>query len=303
MSELRFDGQVAIVTGAGRGLGRAYAVLLAQRGASVVVNDLGCELDATGRSPEPANETVEQILSLGGSAIANYESVSTKDGAAGVVSAALETFGSVDIVVNNAGIQIIEPFCDTDESIVQRHVDAHVLSTLLVSQAAWPALLQSTSPRIVNTASTGMLGLDGYIAYSAAKAAIVGLTRTMALEGLSTPIRVNAIAPNAITRMVTAHMAKIPGAAVTDEMRLAMPVELVAPVVAYLCHQSCQTTGEVLAAGGGHVSRIVFAETRGVADRELTPESVAAHIEEIMDDRVTITLPDTMGRNAALAAH
>jgi hypothetical protein len=278
-------------------------MLFADRGASVVVNDLGCELDATGRSTQPADETVEAIRARGGVAVASYDSVATKSGADKLIGAAMDTFGGVDIIVNNAGVQIIVPFGVTDESVVRRHVDVHLLGTFLVSQAAWPHLLASPAPRIVNTTSMGVLGLNGYSAYSAAKAAVVGLTRTMAVEARGTKIRVNAIAPAGITRMVDAHYAGIHGAGVTEEMRSAMPTSFVAPVVVFLCHSSCDLSGEILAAGGGHVSRMVLAETTGIADQNLTPESVAAHIEQIMDDRTSVTLPDSLSRPSALAKY
>jgi NAD(P)-dependent dehydrogenase (short-subunit alcohol dehydrogenase family) len=302
MDELRFDDRVAIVTGAGRGLGRDHALLLARRGAAVVVNDLGGDEHGVGASAAPAQEVVAEIVTGGGRAIANHGSVASEDDAQALVAAAVDAFGRIDIVVNNAGNQIVLPFPTMPVEVLHRHFAVHVAGSFHVTQAAWPHLERSGAGRVVNTTSTASLGITGFLAYSTAKAALIGLTRTLALEGAAAGIKVNAVAPSAATRLAFA-----PDAAgdIPDEVRQTMartsPAALVSPVVAYLAHESCAFTGEVLFAGAGRVSRIVLAETRGIVDADLTVESVAAGIERVMDDTEVLTLPDAMRRAQAWA--
>jgi NAD(P)-dependent dehydrogenase (short-subunit alcohol dehydrogenase family) len=302
VDEIRFDGRVVLVTGAGRGLGRDHALLMAGRGAAVVVNDLGGDVHGDGTATGPADDVVAEIEAAGGAAVASYESVATSEGAAAAVSAALERFGRLDAVVNNAGVQIVKPFTQMTVQDLERHLAVHLVGTFEVTKAAWPHLVASGSGRVVNTTSTASLGITGYTSYSSAKAALIGLTRSLALEGAPHGLHVNAVAPSAATRMTFAEDAgkDIP-AEVRARMAATSPARLVSPVVAYLAHPSCELNGEILFAGAGRVSRIVLAETTGYAADELDVEDVAANVTAIVDDRALVTLPDAMQRTQALA--
>ncbi|KAI8329914.1 hypothetical protein BD560DRAFT_451594 [Blakeslea trispora] len=273
---LRFDGQVAIVTGAGGGLGRAYALLLAKLGASVVVNDLGGSASGQGADSRAADLVVEEIRKAGGKAVANYDSVEEGDK---VVETALKAFGRIDIIVNNAGILRDKSFArmtDADWDLVHR---VHLRGTYKVIKAAWPHFVKQKYGRIINTASAvGLYGNFGQTNYSAAKLGIVGLTRTLALEGQSKNIIANVIAPNAGTRMTATVM--------PPEMVEAFKPEYVAPLVAYMAHSSNEETGGIFEVGSGWVAQVRWQRTGGVgfpANRELTPEQVAQAWEKIVD--------------------
>jgi NAD(P)-dependent dehydrogenase (short-subunit alcohol dehydrogenase family) len=269
----------------------------------VVVNDLGSGVGGQGASSGPADGVVAEILAAGGRAVANHDSVAKEQGAERMVGTAIESFGRLDIVINNAGIQRVKRLTDTTLDDFSAHLAVHLSGAFLVSRAAWPHLARTGSGRIVNTTSTSSLGITGYTSYASAKAALIGLTRVLALEGRATGIGVNAIAPSAATRMAFADdAAKDIPATVRDTMARTSPTSLVSPVVAYLCHESCDLTGEVLFAGAGRVTRIVLAETPGIVVADLTPETVADRIEEVLQDRDTMTLPDAMERAGAWAA-
>jgi NAD(P)-dependent dehydrogenase (short-subunit alcohol dehydrogenase family) len=279
---LRFDGRVVLVTGAGRGLGRTYAQLLAARGASVVVNDVGSSVDGIGTSDTPADETVQVVRADGGEAVADHHSVADEDGAAAMVARAIEDYGHLDAVINNAGIQFKVPFEDLTPDELKRLLDVHVMGTALVSRAAWPHLVAAGRGRLVNTASALLFGMAGFTGYGAAKGAIYGLTRNLAHEGARHRIMVNCIAPGAATRMLTNLPGMEPPADVEAERATIAP-EFAAPVAAYLAHDECRITGECLAARGGRVSRYYLAETRGFADPALSPEHVRDHLDTILD--------------------
>ncbi|KAI8967261.1 hypothetical protein BDF20DRAFT_917733 [Mycotypha africana] len=273
---LRFDGQVAVVTGAGGGLGRAYALLLAKLGASVVVNDLGVSTSGAGADSRAADQVVHEIRQAGGTAVANYDSVEEGDK---VVETALKAFGRIDIVVNNAGILRDKSFArltDDDWDLVHR---VHLRGTYKVCKAAWPHFVKQQYGRIVNTASAvGLYGNFGQTNYSAAKLGIVGLTRTLALEGQRKNILCNVIAPNAGTRMTATVM--------PPEMVEAFKPEYVAPLVAYLGHSSNASTGGVFEVGSGWMAQVRWQRSGGVgfpAHRALTPEHVAAAWSRICD--------------------
>ena len=200
--ELRFDDRVAVVTGAGHGLGRAYALLLAARGAQVVVNDLGGALDGTGSDESAAGAVVAEIEAAGGTAAPCATDVASEDGASAVVATALERFGRVDVVIANAGIVRFTPFPETTLDGFRRHLDVHVVGSFLVANAAWPHLAEQGYGRIVLATSNGVHGAPGLAAYGAAKGALIGLMRTLAVEGTEVGIKANAIAPWAVTRMV-----------------------------------------------------------------------------------------------------
>lgn len=273
---LRFDGQVAVVTGAGGGLGKAYALLFAKLGASVVVNDLGGSATGQGADSRAADVVVEEIRKAGGKAVANYDSVEEGDK---VVETALKAFGRIDIVVNNAGILRDKSFArmtDADWDLVHR---VHLRGTYKVVQAAWPHFVKQKYGRIINTASAvGLYGNFGQTNYSAAKLGIVGFTRTLALEGQRKNIIANVIAPNAGTRMTATVM--------PPEMVEAFKPEYVAPLVAYLGHSSNEETGGIFEVGSGWVAQVRWQRSGGVgfpANRDLTPEQVAEAWSRIID--------------------
>jgi len=277
MSEIRFDGRVAIVTGAGGGLGRSHARLLASRGAKVVVNDLGGTLDGKGSDSAAAQKVVDEITADGGEAVASFDGVDTPEGGAEIVKTALDAFGQVDIVINNAGILRDVSFHKMSDEDWDAVLRVHLAGTYYVSHAAWPHLRDAGYGRIVNTSSAaGLYGNFGQANYSAAKLGIVGLTRTLAQEGAKKGIRANVIAPIAKSRMTES---------ILDEATLAkLEPSLVSPVVAHLASEGCQSSGQVYAVGGGYVSRVALVEAEGtVLEGEVTPEQVADAWDTIED--------------------
>jgi NAD(P)-dependent dehydrogenase (short-subunit alcohol dehydrogenase family) len=286
VESLRFDGRSAIVTGAGRGLGRAYALELAARGARVVVADNGGNVDGGGASAAPADEVVAEIEAAGGEAVASYASVADEHAAASIIGTALDTFGRLDVVVNNAGISDPDHFEDQTIERFHKLMDVHFFGTLHVCKAAWPHLQGQGYGRIVNTTSEGMLGQIHQLSnYASAKAAVFGLTKVLAAEGPRHGIRVNGTAPRAITRMSYKTLPHVFG---LDDDRLGQLAptsrpEQAAPVVVYLAHESCELNGEVLCAGGGSFQRLFSSLSRGVKRKEMTPEDFAADLDRIMD--------------------
>ncbi|MGH9179171.1 MAG: SDR family NAD(P)-dependent oxidoreductase [Acidimicrobiales bacterium] len=285
MSDLGFDGRVAIVTGAGGGLGREHALLLAARGASVVVNDLGTAVSGEGEAGGPAARTAREIEALGGVAVADTNTVATPDGGEAIVAAALEAFGRVDVVVNNAGILRDKAFHHMTPELLDPILDVHLKGSFWVTRPAWIRMREQGYGRVVVTSSSsGILGNFGQTNYGAAKMGVVGLVRVLAAEGAKYGIKANAIAPIAATRM-TEHML----AAAADRLRPA----LVSPVVAWLCHEDCPVSGEVFAAGGGRVSRFFTGLTQGHFDPDLTIEAVRDNFEQIRDTS-NYTMPGSL---------
>mmetsp|Transcript_4695 Transcript_4695/g.10346 ORF Transcript_4695/g.10346 Transcript_4695/m.10346 type:complete len:301 (+) Transcript_4695:80-982(+) len=271
---IRFDGRVAIVTGAGSGLGKEYAVMLGSRGAKVVVNDLGSSLHGQGSSSAAADTTVDEIRRLGGTAIANYDSVLDGDK---IVKSAVDAFGKVDIVVNNAGILRDVSFrkmTDQDWDTVNQ---VHLKGAYAVTHAAWPHMEKNEFGRIIFiTSSTGLYGSFGQANYAAVKSAVLGLTFTLALEGKKRNIRVNAIAPLAASRMMETVRSK--------EELAKIPPSSIAKMVAVLAHESCDSTGGIYELGGHWISKLGWRRTHGARFQEqFQPEDVASRMGEISD--------------------
>lgn len=287
MTDLRFDGKVALVTGAGRGAGRSHALQLAARGAKVVVADPGVSIDGAGFSAGPADEVVSEIRSAGGEAVASYESVSEEKGAAAMVAAALGNFGRLDIVINNAGIAKPERFENHTAEEFRRMIDVHYLGTVYVNQAAWAHFLKSGGGRIVNTISEGAMGtLPMMSAYGGAKGAVIGLTLALAAEGPKYGISVNGFAPRVSSRMsspeVLGHVHDLPPERFAP-LGNAFPPELCSPAAIYLAHDSCPLNGAMLICGGGQVMRMGFEQNIGLSSATLTAEEIAENIASISD--------------------
>ncbi len=276
MAELRFEGRVAIVTGGGRGLGRAHARLLAARGASVLVCDTGAGLDGSGGSEEPAKSVVEEILTAGGSAVADTGSVGTAEGGEAVVAHALEAFGRVDILVNNAGILRDKSFHNMTHEMWDAVLGVHLRGAFNVTKPAFVRMRSQGHGRIVMTSSpSGTYGNFGQANYSSAKAGLIGLARTLSIEGAKFDIKANVVSPNAATRMTEG---------LTGELGPHMAAEKVSPLVAFLCHESCTLAGEILTAGAGRYARVFVAETDGFFNPNATIEDVSAYCARIAED-------------------
>jgi len=270
MSDLRFDGRVAIITGAGGGLGRAHALELARRGAQVLVNDLGGALDGSGSSKFAADRVVDEITALGGIAAANHDSVATSEGGQAIVRAAVDAFGRVDVLINNAGILRDKAFHKMDDAMIAAVIDVHLKGALYVTQPAYALMRAQGYGRIVNTSSaSGLFGNFGQANYGAAKAGLAGLTRVLALEGASYGIKVNAIAPIASTRMTQD---------ILGDLAARVSPESVSPLVAYLAHEQCSVNGHVYSVAGGRIARIFVAETEGAVLATNTAEEVQANL-------------------------
>jgi len=283
MADLSFEGRVAIVTGAGRGMGRSHALFLAERGARVVVNDLGTSLAGEGRSSEPANAVVAEIEAGGGTAIADAGDISDRTAATALVAAAVDCFGRLDVVVNNAGIPHNSTFfTEETEEQLELEVGVHVRGTYNVTRAAWPHLVASGAGRVVNVSSNrGLFGGAGGTSYSAAKGSVVGLTRAFASDGAPHGINANAIMPLAWTRM-SEHGRHTPIGSLLE--RLPSGPENVSKLVLWLAHQDCGVTSEIFTVGVGRFARVFIGVTQGLFDPDVTPESLRDQFDRVTDE-------------------
>lgn len=285
MSELRFDGQVAVITGAGRNLGREYALLLASRGAKVVVNDIGVgisDTDGVADAPatNPALDVVAEITAAGGYAVLDTSSIT--DPQAGMVQTAIDAFGRIDIVINNAGVVRQAPVPELSDEFCRAMTDTHMLGTMNVTRAAWSHMAAQGCGRIVNVSSgAGLIGFPNMTMYGGVKLGVVGLSRALAVEGRSLGINVNVVAPQASVRGSDFGPMKW-----TPALAEWLSPEQISGLVAYLAHESCVTTGELFNVGGGLIARVVLAAAEGVTERPMSPEAVAAHWDEIMSQPV-----------------
>jgi NAD(P)-dependent dehydrogenase (short-subunit alcohol dehydrogenase family) len=302
VTALRFEGRVAIVTGAGGGLGREHALLLASRGAKVVVNDIGGSVTGDGRDTGPAETVAREIRDHGGEAVADTHSVAIPEGGEAIVRTALKSYGQVDILINNAGILRDTPFDDLTPELLDPVIDVHLRGAFHVTRPAWHVMREQGYGRIVNTTSAaGILGTARKSNYGAAKAGLVGLTRVLAQEGAEHDIKVNAIAPIAATRMLTHSMTEPlePAAqAMMNAVTSKLDPALVSPVVVFLAHEDCPVTGEIYTAGAGQVARFFTARTQGYHHPTLSIEDVRDHLAEIRDE-TGYTVPASPGEEIA----
>jgi NAD(P)-dependent dehydrogenase (short-subunit alcohol dehydrogenase family) len=302
VDEHRFDGRVAVVTGAGRGIGRAYARLLAARGARVVVNDLGGSMQGFGADTGPASSVAAEIVAAGGAAVADTSDVASETGAQALVNTAVEEFGRIDVLVNNAGIMRWAGPPEVDAETLDAHLAVHVGGSFNTTLAAWPHLTAQGYGRIVMTTSTGMLGLPDNTSYATAKAAVIGLARSLATAGAEHGILVNLVAPAAMTRMAGMSNDE---AETADLDSSPMSPDLVAPMVAFLAHESCPVSGEIYVAGAGRFSRMFIGINDGYVSTDGPPtvETVAAHWDAINDETGYYVPADLTAWSAEFAAH
>jgi NAD(P)-dependent dehydrogenase (short-subunit alcohol dehydrogenase family) len=283
MTDLRFDGRVAVVTGGGRGLGRSYALLLAAQGAKVVVNDPGGGLAGGGTDAAPADEVVREIAAAGGDAVASTESVASADGGKAIIETALERYGRIDILIHNAGNVRRASLRDMTYDDFEAVLDVHLRGAFHVVRPAFPRMCEAGYGRIVLTSSIGGLYGNQQVAnYAVAKAGVIGLSNVAAIEGVAHGVKSNVIVPAAVTRMAEG---------IDTSGYPPMGPELVAPVVGWLAHESCTVTGEMLVALAGRVAKAVVSETPGVYRPSWSMADVGEHIAAISDTSAPVVFP------------
>jgi NAD(P)-dependent dehydrogenase (short-subunit alcohol dehydrogenase family) len=293
--DIDFDGRVAIVTGAGGGLGRTYALELAARGAAVVVNDLGGSLDGKGGDDTAAQKVVDEITAKGGQAVPSYDSVSTPEGGENIVRTAVDAFGKVDVVINNAGILRDKSFLKLEWGDLDAVLDVHLKGAFYVSQPAFRIMKENGYGRFVFTASNATFGNFGQTNYSAAKMGLVGLSNTIAVEGARAGILSNVIMPVAKTRMTEELL---------GDFADYLAPEFVTPMVAYLSSEACTTTHGAYSAAGGRYARVFWALGQGWfagQDAQPTAEDIAAHLDQIENQDGYIVPGSTTDEILALA--
>jgi NAD(P)-dependent dehydrogenase (short-subunit alcohol dehydrogenase family) len=283
MAQARFDDRVAVVTGAGRGLGREYALLLARLGAKVVVNDFGGELTGEGADAGPAQQVVDEITAAGGQAIASTDSVATAAGGQAIVAAATEAYGRIDVVIHNAGNVRHAPLSEMTAEDFDAVLDVHLRGAFHVVRAVFPLMCRAGYGRVVLTSSIGGLyGNHAVANYAAGKAGVIGLSNVVAIEGAEHGVRCNVIVPAAVTRMAEG---------IDTSAYPPMGPELVAPVVGWLAHESCSVSGEILTAIAGRVARVAVVESAGVYHPAWTVDDVGARIDQILDLTEPLVVP------------
>ena len=290
-NELGYDGKVVIITGAGGGLGRQHALLMASRGALVVINDLGGAVDGSGSDKGAAERVVDEIKAIGGEAVADTNSVATEEGGAAIVQTALNAFGRVDIVINNAGILRDKAFHNLEPAMTNAVLDVHLRGAFHVTQPAWRVMREQGYGRIVSTSSAaGIFGNFGQANYGAAKMGLVGFTRVLAVEGAKYNIKANAIAPLALTRMTEDLLGPL-----GDKLQ----PQMVSPLVAFLAHEDCPVSGQVFSVGGGRVAQVFLGETQGYYNAGLSMENVRDNWDTITN-REGYSVPANLAEETAM---
>jgi NAD(P)-dependent dehydrogenase (short-subunit alcohol dehydrogenase family) len=297
MDGIRFDGRVAVITGAGGGLGRTYAREIARRGGMVVCNDLGGKADGSGASSSMADETVKLISEAGGKAVANYDSVSTPEGGEAIIKAALDNFGRVDVVINNAGILRDKSFVKLTKDELEIVLDVHLKGAFYVTQPAFRVMKEQNYGRILFTASgAGVFGNFGQTNYGAAKMGLVGLSNVLAQEGAKNNIKCNVIAPIAKTRLTEQLLGPLADKLAPD---------CVTPLAVFLVSEACELTHEIFDVGGGRYARIFIGMNQGWAKgpgQPATVEEIAANLDKIRDPSGYI-IPSGIGDEMRMVAN
>jgi NAD(P)-dependent dehydrogenase (short-subunit alcohol dehydrogenase family) len=300
VSNRRFDGRVAVITGAGRGLGREYALLLASQGAKVVVDDPGSSIKGDGIDAGPAEQVVREIKASGGEAVACTASVATPEGGKEIIDKALKDYGRIDILIHNAGNVRYGSLQEITQEDFEAVVDVHLMGAFHVVRPAFPVMCKAGYGRIVLTSSIGgFYGTHNVVNYGVSKAGMIGLNNVAALEGAAHGVKCNIIAPGAVTRMAEGlDISQYPP----------MGAELVAPIVGWLADESCSISGEMLICMAGRVARALIAETEGVYQPSWTIDQVGQRIDAIRDTAKLWMLPpvpsgyiDHLGRSFDMA--
>jgi NAD(P)-dependent dehydrogenase (short-subunit alcohol dehydrogenase family) len=289
MDELRFDGKSVIVTGAGRGFGRCHALEFARRGASVTIADYGMALDGTGWDPEPVESVAQEIRDAGGEVTPVFANCAIPTEARRVVQTAVDTYGKLDVLVNNAGISDADWWEDVSEERIVRMTDNQYYTNVWMCKAAWPHLKESRG-NIVSTASEAILGnVPKAASYSGAKGGVFALNRALALDGKRLGIRVNQICPRGNTRLSAPEVLSFhfdaPVENFVNDYFAGMKPEYVSAAVIYFAHESCELTGETFVCGNSQVMRVAMVETQGIDNKTggVTPEEIAENIDRVMD--------------------